>query len=258
MTPASLVRSDLRADGWVRLVIDQPPTNVLTIAMCGALGEALAAAHANTTTRLVSIEGAGAHFSYGASVEEHLPAKVREMLPAFHRLIATLLDAPCPTAAIVRGRCLGGGFEVALACDLVFASHDARLGVPEVTLGVFPPAAAALLPLRVGASRASRAILTGEALPADWWEAAGLISGVASATDLEAYVHHWYDTFVAARSAVALRHAARAAREVIGDRARAAIERLERQYLDELMLSADAAEGCAAFLEKRPPQWRHS
>ena len=102
------------------------------------------------------------------------------MLPAFHRLIADLLDAPCPTAAIVRGRCLGGGFEVALACDLVFASHDAKLGVPEVSLGVFPPAAAALLPLRVGASRASRAVLTGEALPADWWEQAGLVcrSGV--------------------------------------------------------------------------------
>lgn len=258
MTASPLVRSDLRAEGWVRLIIEQPPANVLTMAMCEALREALASAHQNAATRLVSIEGAGAHFSYGASVEEHLLAKVREMLPAFHRLIADLLHAPCSTAAIVRGRCLGGGFEVALACDLVFASHDAKMGVPEVSLGVFPPAAAALLPLRVGASRASRAVLTGEAFGADWWEAAGLVSGVASTTDLDAYVHHWYETFVAPRSAVALRHAARATRAVVLDRALPALERLERQYLDELMLTADATEGCTAFLDKRPPQWRHS
>ena len=147
---------------------------------------------------------------------------------------------------------------MALACDLVFASHDAKLGVPEITLGVFPPAAAALLPLRVGASRASRAVLTGEVFAADWWEAAGLVSGVASATDLDAFVHHWYTTFVAPRSAVALRHAALAARAVVRDQVLAALGRLERRYLDELMLTADAAEGCAAFLEKRPPQWRHS
>ncbi|MGZ8717352.1 MAG: enoyl-CoA hydratase/isomerase family protein [Gaiellaceae bacterium] len=258
MTTPPLVRTDRRAEGWVRLLIEQPPANVLTLAMCDGLREALADAHHDPTTRFISIEGAGAHFSYGASVEEHLPARVGEMLPGFHRLIADLLDVPCPTAAVVRGRCLGGGFEVALACDLVFASHDAKLGVPEITLGVFPPAAAALLPFRVGASRASRAVLTGEVFAADWWEAAGLVSGVASSTDLDAFVHHWYTTYAAPRSAVALRHAALAARAVVRDQVLAALGRLERRYLDELMLTADAAEGCTAFLEKRPPQWRHS
>ncbi len=258
MTSAPLVRSQPGAPGWVRLAIDQPPANVLTMATCEALREALAAAQADPATRLVSIEGAGAHFSYGASVEEHLPGTVQDMLRGFHRLIADLLEFPCPTAAIVRGRCLGGGFEVALACDVVFASHDARLGVPEITLGVFPPAAAALLPLRVGGARASRAVLTGEILAADWWEAAGLVSGVASPTDLDAYVHHWYETFVAPRSAAALRHAARASRAVLRDQALAALGRLEHQYLSELMQTADAVEGCTAFLEKRTPEWRHS
>jgi cyclohexa-1,5-dienecarbonyl-CoA hydratase len=255
---ASLVRSDVRADGWVRLTIDQPPGNVLTMAVCESLREALAAAHSRIGTKLVSIEGAGSHFSYGASVEEHLPDKVGEMLPAFHRLIEDLLGAPVPTAAVVRGRCLGGGFEVVLACDLVFASHDAKLGVPEIVLGVFPPAAAVLLPLRVGASRASRAVLTGEALGADWWEAAGLVAGVASATDLDAYVHHWYETFALPRSAVALREAALAARAVWRELGLTALKRLERRYLEDLMRSADAAEGCAAFIAKRPPQWRNS
>ncbi len=258
MTTAPLVQRHPGAPGWVRLVIDRPPANVLTMAVSDALREALSAAQADPTTRLVSIEGAGAHFSYGASVEEHLPGRVQDMLPGFHRLIADLLDFPCPTAAVVRGRCLGGGFELALACDVVFASHDARLGVPEITLGVFPPAAAALLPLRVGGARAARAVLTGEILPADWWEAAGLVSGVASPTDLDAYVHHWYETFVAPRSAAALRHAARACRAVLRNLALPALERLEHQYLSELMLTADAVEGCTAFLDKRTPEWRHS
>ncbi|HEX6972989.1 MAG TPA: enoyl-CoA hydratase-related protein [Vicinamibacterales bacterium] len=258
MTMPPLVRSDRRADGWVRLIVEQPPGNILTIAMCEALRASLSAAHADPATRFITIEGAGVHFSYGASIEEHLPDKVGEMLPAFHRLIADLLDTPCPTAAIVRGRCLGGGLEAALACDLVFASHDAKLGVPEIALGVFPPAASVLLPLRIGASRASRVVLTGEILPADWWETAGLVAGTASAMDLEAYVHRWYVNYIASRSGTALRHAAVAARAMFRQPALASLAALERQYLDELMRTADAVEGCAAFLDKRPPQWRHS
>jgi cyclohexa-1,5-dienecarbonyl-CoA hydratase len=257
MSGEPLVRSDNGGNGWVRLFFDRPPANVLTMAMCNALQSALADAAVRPETKLISIEGAGANFSYGASVEEHAPDRVREMLPAFHRLIGAMLDTTCPTAAIVRGRCLGGGLEVALACDVVFASADAKLGVPEISLGVFPPAAAALLPLRIGASRASRAVLTGELLPAAWWETAGLVAATAATNDLDAYVHHWFETFMAPRSAVALRHAAVASRAVLRDRALPMLQKLERQYLDELMLSHDAAEGCAAFLEKRAPVWRN-
>ena len=178
--------------------------------------------------------------------------------------------APCATAAVVRGRCLGGGFEVVLACDLVFASDHAKLGVPEITLGVFPPAAAALLPLRVGTSRASRVILSGEALPAPWWHDAGLVTQLAPIEVLEeavriwsdaarchAAIHGWYERFAAPRSAVALRHAAVAARAGLRVQALATLRDLERQYLDELMHTTDAAEGCAAFMEKRAPVWRN-
>lgn len=251
-----LIHSERRTGGWTRIVISQPPANVLTMAICEALRESVALAGVDPQMKLISIEGAGGHFSYGASVEEHLPGKVGQMLPSFHALVEGLLAVPCPTAAIVRGRCLGGALEIALACDVVFASTDAHLGVPEIALGVFPPAAAALLPLRVGASRAARVILTGEALPASWWEAAGLVSATASPGDLERYVQHWFDTFAAPRSAVALRHAARAARAVLRRLVQATLADLERQYLDELMKSQDAAEGCTAFLEKRQPSWK--
>ena len=252
-----LIRRDRPAPGWVRLALDRPPGNILTMGMCDALQGALATASEDPDTKLVSIEGAGAHFSYGASVEEHAPDRVGEMLPAFDQLIRALLDAPCATAAVVRGRCLGGGFEVALACDLVFASDHSKLGVPEITLGVFPPAAAALLPLRVGTPRASRAILSGEALPAAWWHEAGLITQLAPTEAIDEAVRGWYERFFAPRSAVALRHASVAARSVLRDQAIATLATLEHQYLDELMQTTDAAEGCAAFLEKRPPVWRN-
>lgn len=256
MTATPLVRVKQPADGWVRLILDKPPANILTMAMCDAVERTIDATAARSATKLISIEGAGAHFSYGASVEEHAPDRVAEMLPAFHRLIATLLSAPCPTAAIVQGRCFGGALEVVLACDLVFASDDARMGLPEIQLGVFPPAAAALLPLRIGAARATRVILSGEALSPEWWDEAGLLARPVSPSPLLA-ARSWFDMYLAPRSSVALRHAARASRAMLRDQALATLRTLEHQYLEELMASQDAVEGCAAFVAKRAPVWRN-
>jgi cyclohexa-1,5-dienecarbonyl-CoA hydratase len=240
---------------WQRFIVDAPPGNVLSIALVGDLRDALASVGAERGVKLVTIEGAGANFSYGASVPEHLPPAVGEMLPAFHGLVRTVLDVPAPTLAIVRGRCLGGGFELALACDLIFAAEDARLGVPEVSLGVFPPAAAALLPVRIGAAPAARAILSGEALPAGWWAEVGLVAQVSPVDRLDEDVRAWFDRNAAPRSAVALSHAAHAARETTRATALPALAALEQQYLSVLVSTHDGIEGCRAFVEKRPPQW---
>jgi cyclohexa-1,5-dienecarbonyl-CoA hydratase len=166
-----------------------------------------------------------------------------------------LLAVPAPTAAIVRGRCLGGGFEVALACDFIFAGATAILGVPEITLGVFPPAAAALLPIRVGVPRATHAVLTGCTVPVDKWMASGLIELVAPPQELDAAVGHWFDAHLAPRSAAALRCAAWAARATTRRQVDAVLPELERFYLDTLMKTKDAVEGIAAFLGKRQPVW---
>jgi cyclohexa-1,5-dienecarbonyl-CoA hydratase len=172
-----------------------------------------------------------------------------------HRLVEDLLEAPAVTGAVVRGRCLGGGFELALACDFIFAADDAVFGLPEVTLGVFPPAAAALLPLRVGAARATRAIVTGELCGAGAWKDAGLLELTAGADRLDAEVDRWFDLHLSGKSASALRHAAGAVRFTLLSQVRTALPELERLYLQDLMRTQDAVEGIAAFLEKRPPQW---
>lgn len=254
-----MVRSELRFDGGrLKLVLDQPTGNIISRALMGHLSAALAAVPRTPAIRLVTIEGAGDHFSYGASVEEHRPERIADVLPALHDLIRELLAVPAPTAAIVRGRCLGGGFEIALACDLLFASSTAVMGVPEITLGVFPPAATALLPPKIGSSRAAGAILTGQARPVAHWVEAGLVELTAPPADLDAAVDRWFQTNLAARSAAALRCAAIATRVGLRKHVDAVLPDLERSYLETLMSTKDAVEGITAFLEKRAPVWRHA
>ena len=106
--------------------------------------------------KLLVFEGEGAHFSFGASVEEHLPEHIGRVLPGFHRSSGELEALGIPTAAVVRGQCLGGGFELAVWCGMVFCDSSARFGVPEIKLGVFPPVAAVALPWRMPGARCDR------------------------------------------------------------------------------------------------------
>jgi cyclohexa-1,5-dienecarbonyl-CoA hydratase len=241
---------------WRRLVIDAPPGNLLSLAMVRALDAAIAAAASHGPgLRWLTIEGAGHQFSYGASIPEHLPEPMREVLPATHRMLRRLLAFPAPTAALVEGRCLGGGFELALCCDDILAEASAHFGLPEVGLAAFPPVAAALLPIRIGAARASRAVLTGGVETATAWQDTGLLA-MTTAGDVRVAARGWYDRHLAVRSPVALCHAVLAARAVWLPAAERAIVENERRYLDGLLASPDAAEGVRAWMEKRPPVWR--
>ena len=251
-----MIRTERRRDGGhLRLVIDQPKGNIISRAVIADLRHALARAGDLPHTRLVTIEGAGDHFSYGASVEEHQPDRIGDVLPELHDLIRAMLDVPAATAAIVRGRCLGGGFELALACDFIFAASDAMLGVPEIALGVFPPAAAALLPIRIGVSRAARAVVTGQIEPADRWASRGLIDIVSPPQELDAAIDAWYAEHLATRSAASLNCAVQASRLLTRRHIAEALPALETLYLATLMRTHDAAEGIAAFLDRRKPAW---
>jgi cyclohexa-1,5-dienecarbonyl-CoA hydratase len=242
--------------GRARLVLEGPNANALTVEMIDAIRRALVDVGSHREVRLLTIEAAGANSSYGSSIEEHLPSGIARALPAFHALIRDLVSLPAPTAAVVRGRCLGGGFEVALACDFIFASDDAVLGLPEIKLGLFPPVGAVLLSLRAGAARAASAILTGEPRTAIAWRDAGLVQAVVSATDLETALETFISLHIQPRSAVALSHAARASRLAVVQAIETLLPQSERLYLDSLMRTADAEEGVRAFLEKRPPRWQ--
>ena len=231
--------------------------NIITAEMIHALRAGLETLPENHHLKLVTFEGEGQDFSFGASISEHTAEEIGRVLPAMRGLIDDVLSTPAPTAAIVRGRCLGGGFELALACDVMFASDDAQFGLPEIGLGVFPPIAAALLPLRVGTVRATRAMLTGEAQRAATWREAGLLELVTPRERLDREVDDWFSRHLAPKSAAALRHAAIAARIGLVAHMRSILPELERLYLDDLMRTHDAVEGIDAFLQKRPPNWQN-
>jgi cyclohexa-1,5-dienecarbonyl-CoA hydratase len=176
------------------------------------------------------------------------------MLSSLHALVLRMLDHPVPILVAIRGQCLGGGLEVAMAGHVLFATPDAKLGQPEIVLGVFPPAASALLPERVGRAAAEDLLLSGRSI--DGREAARIGLVTATADDPEAAALAWFDAHVAKHSAAALRLALRAARGDLVERVRAKLAALEALYASELMTTHDAVEGLEAFLAKRPPSWQ--
>jgi cyclohexa-1,5-dienecarbonyl-CoA hydratase len=229
--------------------------NILTEEIITDLRAALETLTAHPHLKLVTIAGEGPDFSFGASIPEHMPELIGRVLPLMDAFVQELLEVPSTTAAVVRGRCLGGGFEIALACDLIFAAENAVFGLPEVALGVFPPAASALLPLRAGYARATEFIVSGRSVGAAEMESAGLVQMVAADADLAQHVDEWFERHLRPKSAAALRHAAAAARFGLAAHVRATLPALEQIYLDDLMRTHDAVEGVRAFLDKRPPTW---
>jgi cyclohexa-1,5-dienecarbonyl-CoA hydratase len=252
----SKVQISFDHDGEVgRVALAAPKANIVDGAMMEELDAALQELGNRPGMRVMVLTSEGPHFSFGASVEEHLPEQVGAMLPKFHGLLRHFLELPLPAVAAVRGQCLGGGFELALACDFIVAEEGAAFGCPEIKLAVFPPAAAVLLPVRIGASRAAELILTGASWTATQAAAAGLVVRTAPAGELQAATEAWIGEQILPRSGAAIRHAVRAARLPLQRALEQDLPILERRYLKELMAEQDALEGLRAFLEKRPPRW---
>jgi cyclohexa-1,5-dienecarbonyl-CoA hydratase len=241
----------------LRLRLSRPKANVLDAALVSALDEAFAAAAVpsagSPALRGVLVDAEGPHFSFGASVEEHLPAKVAGMLKGFHALLLRMLELPVPILFAVKGQCLGGGLELASAGGLLFAAPDAKLGQPEIALGVFAPAASCLLPERIGPAAAEDLLLSGRSVGAEEALRLGLVTAVVD--DPEAAALAWFDAHLAKKSAAALGFALRAARADLVGRVRSKLAAVEDLYLSGLMSTRDANEGLTAFLEKRPARW---
>jgi cyclohexa-1,5-dienecarbonyl-CoA hydratase len=239
----------------LRLRLSRPKANLIDAAMIAALDAALAEHLGNAALGAVFIDAEGPHFSFGASVEEHLPGQCAAMLRSIHGLIVRLVESPVPALVAVRGQCLGGGLELALAGHLVFVAPDAALGQPELKLGVFAPAASCLLPEIVGHRRAIDLLLSGRSVSGA--EAVAMGMAHEAAADPERAALAYFDAHLKAKSASSLRAAVKAARFDYAARLKAKIAAVERMYLDELMKTHDAVEGLEAFLGKRTAQWQH-
>jgi cyclohexa-1,5-dienecarbonyl-CoA hydratase len=239
----------------LRLQLNRPKANIIDAAMIAALDQALAAHFGDAELGAVVIDAEGPHFSFGASVEEHLPNECAAMLRGLHRLILRMVESPVPLLVAVRGQCLGGGLELALAGHLMFVAPDASLGQPEMKLGVFAPAASCLLPEVVGPSRAFDLLVSGRSISGT--EAAAIGIAHEAAADPEHAAVAYFDEHLKPKSASSLRYAVKAARLDYVARVKDKIRAVEKLYLDELMATHDAVAGLQAFIAKKAPQWQH-
>lgn len=244
------------ADGrLLRLRLARPKANLVDAAMIAALDTALASQLDDNKLVAVIVDAEGPHFSFGASVEEHLPDQCAAMLHGFHRMILRMVESPVSLLVAVRGQCLGGGLELALAGHLLFVAPDASLGQPEMKLGVFAPAASCLLPELIGPARAFDLLISGRSITGT--EAATIGIAHEAVADPERAALAYFEEHLRPKSASSLRYAVKAARLDYVKRVKGKISVVERLYLDKLMATHDAVAGLEAFIAKKVPQWQH-
>ncbi len=239
----------------LRLTLNRPKANIVDGEMIAALGKAFADHRGARDLRAVLLQAEGPHFSFGASVEEHLPESCEAMLKSLHALVRIMLEYPVPVLVAIQGQCLGGGLEVAMAGHHLFAAPDASLGQPEMMLGVFAPAASCLMPERIGQARAGDLLCSGRSVGGADALDMGLVDALAD--DPAAAALGYFDAHLAPKSASSLRLAVRAVRADYCERMIARLEEVEALYLNELMSTRDAVEGLNAFVAKRPAIWEN-
>jgi enoyl-CoA hydratase/carnithine racemase len=181
MEPAPLVVDRRGAVAWVAL--DRPPLNLVTPATIDALRATFQALADDASVRAAVIAGSERAFCAGMDLRvlrDLDPVSARDLIVALHGAIEAVYEAPFPVLAMIHGACLGAGLELALACDLRVASEDARLGLPEVRVGIPSAIEAALLPILIGPARAAELLLTGESIDAGRALEWGLVNRVVS------------------------------------------------------------------------------
>ncbi len=248
------VRAEETHDGRrLRITLDAGRGNVIDRRAAAALLDILRTRTSGRTLCAISLEAVGSHFCFGASVQEHAPETAAELLGVLHDVVLAIASAPVPVVAAVRGACLGGGLELVLPCHRIVAAPGTRIGLPEVTLGMYAPAGSLLLPQRVRPGLAEEMLLGGRLLTAEEALVEHLVDELAD--DVEDAATRWIEQRLLPQSASAVRFATRAARHGRAARLETELRALERNFVEELMATADAQEGVLSFVEKRRPVW---
>jgi len=246
-----------RTGDLIRIAINRPPFNVLDIATMAEMNLALDRALEEQGAKALMLTGVGEKaFSAGVDVADHTKDKVSAMIETFHGNIKRVLAMPIPTVAAINGAALGGGCEFAIACDMVVAAEGAKLGQPEIKLGVFPPIAAILMPRIAPSPRAMELVLGGGIIDAREAHAIGLVNKVYPRETFVADTAKFLEQFLSL-SRAALVYAKHAMREATGRPFHEALHHVEQIYLKDMMATEDATEGLNAFMEKRKPVWKN-
>jgi len=235
--------------------LQNPPLNVIDIAMMEEMAEALVEIEARPDVLVIVFAGSGKHFSAGVDVAAHTADKVEAMLAKFHAVVHLLVSSKKVSIAAVHGHCLGGGAELALVCDLVYTAESATWGFPEITLGCYPAVAVTALAAVVGQKHAADLILTGRSISGKEAANIGLANRAVSSEEVESVLQESVEHLKKLSSAAlaVTKKAIYAWDSIHFDKG---LARAEKIYLDDLMTTEDAQEGINAFLQKREPLWK--
>jgi enoyl-CoA hydratase len=223
------------------------------------LSEALDAAAGDENIRVLVLTGAGEKaFVAGADIKELAglnPLQAKQFAHQGQSVINKIVGLPIPVIAAVNGYALGGGLEIALACDFIYASENAALGLPETTLGLIPGfGGTQRLPRLIGPNQAKELIYTGKIVPAAEALILGLVNRIDPPENLKAAVMKTAQA-MAAKGRISLR----AAKETINsglDTSLGTGLKIEQDAFAICMASEDSREGTRAFIEKRPPAFK--
>jgi enoyl-CoA hydratase len=257
---SELARVDRESDGAVALVtVNRPDArNALDAETVDALAVAFEALERDAAVRCAILTGAGDRaFVAGADIKAMAGLDAdgaRRFSERGHRLGVLLEGLRLPVIAAVNGFALGAGCELALACDFIYASRAARLGFPEVGLGVIPGfGGTQRLASRVGAARARELVYTGRVIDADEGLRIGLVNAVTEPAELLSRCRS-VAVEIAAKAPLAVAAAKHTIPRASERRFDAGLG-IEREAFAGLFATADQKEGMRAFVEKRPPRW---
>lgn len=243
-------------NGLGTITLNRPPVNILNMEMMDEINGVLKSWQGKKDLKILLFNAKGKCFSAGVDVGEHMGDLAPKMIRVFHGMFRLMDQLGIPTVASVFGSCLGGGCELAVFCDLVVTSKDAKFGQPEVQVGVFPPIAAQVMPRFIGRKAAMDLILSGRIISAEEALQMGLVNQVVSEDELESATAMFLKPYLKL-SAEVLRKTKKAIVAGLRDDFDSSLKIIEDIYLDELMKTADAQEGLNAFLEKRKPEWKN-
>lgn len=246
-----------KAGGVTRIVLDRPKHNVLNIPMMNELNGELQAVLADNDVKCLVISGEGRSFCAGVEVADHKPEMVDEMVAVFNRIFELIHGMDIPVIAAVQGACLGGGMELAIACDIIIASEKAIFGQPEIKLGFFPPYAALRLPELVGTAKAIEILTTGRTYKAEQAAALGFVSQVVAADALAGAVEATIEE-ICASSPLIIRLNKRAVKRHLGTGFAQGVDLVSNYFLNTMMKTNDTLEGIKSFEEKRRAVWTNS
>lgn len=239
------------------LTVNRPPVNILDIATMEDINDALVSLKGNTDVKVLVLSSMGDKaFSAGVDVADHTEDKAEQMLDTFHTIFRNLQNIDAVTVAACKGLTLGGGCEVAIFCDLIFAADNLKIGQPEIKLSVFPPVALLWLPRLIGLKQAAELLLTGKIITAEKAERMGLVNKVVPLADFDVELDKFIQPF-SELSLVGIKYSKKGLVLGLETNFGEGLERIEKLYADGLMSTQDAHEGLRAFMEKRAPQWKN-